>query len=394
MPLASSRNNPGPLLTVMQSISGRPWTSAIGQKRSLGSSLAQRANMIRPSTRPRLISVMDRRTFIRAVAVAMIAAPLAASAQSGTSVRRIGQLWAGAPETPTEKLDFAVPLRALGWVEGRNLLIERRRAERAELLGPLAEELVRLKVEIILALGTDAVVAAKNATTTIPIVIGSAFDPVGSGLVASLARPGGNVTGFSSSGPEVDGKGLSLLRELVPGLQRVGRLQNLRNSTPIHRAIRTNFEQACRSLGLQPIIVEVAAADELEKAIAEMVRQRAQALYLEGDDLFYENRVALMSVVLKYKLPTIVPLDKHIAASAAPPTMLEAGGLANFGPSVAELNQRGAAFVDRILRGAKPADLPIEQPTKFEFGINLKTAKALGITVPQSLLLRADQVIQ
>jgi len=325
---------------------------------------------------------MDRRTFIGAVAAAMIAAPIAASAQSRTTVRRIGLFWTGMPETPAQAEELAAPLRALGWVEGRNLLIERRFAERSELLGPLAQEFVRLKVEIIVAVGTDAVLAAKNATTTIPIIIGSAADPVGSGLVASMARPGGNITGFSLAGPEVGGKRLALLRELVPGLQRVGRLEDSTN--PLGRAWRTGFEQACRSLGLEPIVIEIATAGELEKAIEEMARRRAQALVVETDPLSYDNRVALMSAALKYKLPTI----------AVEPRTLEAGALAYFGNSDAEGTQRAAAFIDRILRGAKPADLPIEQPTKFELGFNLKTAKALGITVPQTLLLRADQVIQ
>ena len=324
---------------------------------------------------------MDRRTFIRAAAAGIISAPLAASAQTGTTVRRIGQLWTGSAETPAEAEELAVPLRALGWVEGRNLLIERRNAERAEQLGPLAQELVRLKVEIIVAIGTDAVLAAKNATTTIPILIGSAADPVGSGLVASLARPGGNITGFSHAGPEVEAKRLALLHELLPGLQRVGLFEESTNSGS--RAMRTWLEQACRSLGLEPIIIGVATADEVEKAIEEMARRRAQALVAD-DVLFRDNRVALMSAVLKYKLPTITN----------EPRLLEAGALAYFGVSLAELNQRGAAYIDRILRGAKPADLPIEQPTRFELGINLKTAKALGITVPQTLLLRADQVIQ
>ena len=274
-------------------------------------------------------------------------------------------------------------MRALGWVEGRNLLIERRYAERSELLGPLAQELVRLKVEIIVAWGTDAVLAAKNATTTIPIVIGSAGDPVGSGLVASLARPGGNVTGFSIVFPELEAKRLALLRELLPGLQRVGLLED--STYPIDRAMRTGFEQACRSLGLEPIIIEIATAGELEKAIEEIARRRAQALVVRNNPLNYDNRVALMSAALKYKLPTI---------AAEPRWPLEAGALAYFGVSDAEGKERYAAFIDRILRGAKPADLPIEQPTKFELGFNLKTAKALGITVPQTLLLRADQVIQ
>ena len=325
---------------------------------------------------------MDRRTFIGAVAAAMTAAPLAASAQTGTTVRRIGYLSVGSMTAADAEVQ-AAPLRALGWVEGRNLVIERRYVERSELLGPMAQELVRLKVELIVAWGTDSVLAAKNATTTIPIIIGSAGDPVGSGLVASLARPGGNITGLSNAGPEAEAKRLSLLRELLPGVQRVGLLEDSTNTA--HRTFRTWFEQACRSQGLEPISIGVASADEWEKAIEEMARRRAQVVALGsgvgGDSS--EGR-ALMSAALKYKLPTI-DVDR--------PT-LEAGALVYFGVSMAERNERSAAFIDRILRGAKPADLPIEQPTKFELGINLKTAKALGMIVPQSLLLRADQVIQ
>jgi ABC-type uncharacterized transport system substrate-binding protein len=326
--------------------------------------------------------VIDRRTFIRAVAAAMIAAPLAASGQTGTTVRRIGHLGTGTPNTLAENWEVAAPLRALGWVEGRNLVVERRDAERAELLEPLAEELVRLKVEIIVAWGTDAALAAKNATTTIPIIIASASDPVRSGLVASMARPGGNITGYSLIGPEIDAKRLGLLREFLPGLQRLGLLEDSTN--PLHRAMRTNFEQACRSLGMQPIIIEIAAAGELEDAIEQLARRRVQALFVRNDAVFYDNRVALTSAALKQKLPII----------ASGLSMVEAGGLFNYGPTAAEQIERYAAFVDRILRGAKPAELPIEQPTKFELQINLKTAKALGITVPQTLLLRADQVIQ
>jgi len=326
---------------------------------------------------------MDRRTFIGVVAAGMIAAPLAASAQTATTVRRIGVLSPGARPTPAELQQVYAPFKELGWTEGQNLFIERRYANgRAELLRPLAEELVRLKVEIIVTWGTAAALAAKNATTTIPIVIATAGDPVRSGLVTSLARPGGNITGYSIVGPEIDAKSLSLLRELVPGLQRVGVLENSTN--PHYRAVRKEFEQTCRSLGLQPIIIEVAAAGELENAIAEMARRRAQALFVQGDGLFYDNRVPLMSAALRYALPTIAT-DRE---------MLEAGALISYGNSEAEERQRYAAFVDRILRGAKPADLPIEQPTRFDLGINLKTAKALGIAVPQSLLLRADEVIQ
>jgi putative tryptophan/tyrosine transport system substrate-binding protein len=326
---------------------------------------------------------MDRRTFIGAVAAGTVAAPLAASARTGTTVRRIGVLSPDPAQTQAELEEESAPLRALGWVEGRNLLVERRYANgRAELFRPFAEELVRLKVEIIVTWGTAATLAAKNATTTIPIVMGIAADPVRAGIVASLSRPGGNITGYSVVGPELDAKRLALLRELLPGLQRVGVLENSTN--PYFRALRKEFEQACRSLGMQPIIIEVAAASELENAIAEIARRRAQALFVRPDSLFYENRARLMSAALRYALPPIA-LGKE---------MVEAGALFSYAHTDAEINLRYAAFVDRILRGAKPADLPIEQPTKFELVINLKTAKALGITVPQTLLLRADEVIQ
>ena len=313
----------------------------------------------------------------------MIAAPLAAIAQQAANVRRIGVLSLEAPPTQAELTEEAAPLRALGWVEGKNLLVERRYANgRAELLRPFAEELVRLKVEIIVTRGTAATLAATNATTSIPIVMSSGYDPVRTGLVASLSRPSGNVTGLSLLGPELDAKRLALLRELLPGLQRVGVLEN--STAPYNRTMGKEFEQTCRSLGLQPIVIEVAAAGELESAIAEMARRRAQALLVPGDGLFIDNRVPLMSAALRYALPTVtVGRD-----------MVEAGALVSYAASDAEQDQRYAAFVDRILRGAKPADLPIEQPTKFELVINLKTAKALGITIPQSLILRADEVIQ
>jgi putative ABC transport system substrate-binding protein len=326
---------------------------------------------------------MDRRTFIGAVAAGMIAAPLAASAQTATTVRRIGILLPGEPEPQSVMQEDYEALHAVGWVVGQNLLVERRYADgRAELLRTFAEELVRLKVEIIVTAGTPAAVAAKNATTTIPIIMATVGDPVRAGLVASLARPGGNITGYSIVGPEVDAKRLSLLHELLPGLQRLGVLEDSTN--PYHRAVRKEFEQACRSLGLQPIIIGVATAGELGNAIAEMARRRAQALFVQRDDLFVDNRVPLVNAALRYALPTI----------AANKEMLEAGALVSYAHTQEEQNRRWAGFVDRILRGAKPADLPIEQPTKFELGINLKTAKALGITVPRTLLLRADEVIQ
>jgi ABC-type uncharacterized transport system substrate-binding protein len=326
---------------------------------------------------------MDRRTFIGTLAAGIVSAALAANAQTARNVRRIGVLDPGGPATQAELREEYAPLRALGWVVGQNLLIERRYANgKADLLKPLSEELVRLKVEIIVTKGTDATLAAKSATATIPIVISASGDPIRAGLVTSLARPGGNITGFSIVGPEIAAKRLALLRELLPGLQRVGVLEDSTN--PYFRAVRGEFERTCRSLEIRPIFVEVATAGELENAVAEIARRGAQVIFLYRGGLYYDNRVAIMSFALRYALPTIAGFKD----------MLEAGALVTYGNSDAEQDQRQAAFIDRILRGAKPADLPIEQPTKFELGINLKTAKALGITVPKSLLLQATEVIR
>ena len=326
--------------------------------------------------------MMDRRTVI-GVAAAIVGAPLAAIAQTATTVRRIGFLSSGARPTPDEIRYESTPLRELGWVEGRNLVVERRYANGStELLQPFAEELVQLKVELIVAFSTTATLAPKNATTTIPIVTKSAGDPVRSGLVASLARPGGNITGYSIVLPELNAKRLALLRELLPALQRVGWLENSTN--PYYRAAREDLEQACRSLSIQPIFVQVAAAGELQGAVAEVTRQRAQALLVPTDTLFYENRAEIMRAALNHALPTM----------AQRKTVLEDGALIAYDHTITEENYRNAAFIDRILRGANPADLPIEQPTKFELIINLKTARALGITIPPPLLLRADEVIQ
>ena len=327
--------------------------------------------------------MMDRRTVIGVAAAAIVAAPLAASAQTATTVRRIGFLSSGARPSTAELHEETAPLRKLGWVEGKNLFVERRYTTgRAELLQPLADELVRLNVELIVTFGTNATLAAKNATTTIPIIIKSAGDPARIGLVATLARPGGNVTGYSIISPELNVKRLALLRELFPVMQSVAWLENSVN--PYFRAARIDLEQACRSLGIQPIFVQVAAAGELPDAVAEAARQRARALLVPTDTLFYEYRAEIMRAALKHALPTM----------AQRITVVEDGALIAYDPTLAEENDRNAAFIDRILRGAKPAELPIEQPTKFELIINLKTAKALGITIPPSLLLRADEVIQ
>ena len=305
--------------------------------------------------------------------VAVIAAPLVVRAQKSETIRRIGFLSSDAPVSQ-EVLDwFNAPLRALGWVEGQNLLVERRYASgKVELLSALAEELVRLKVEIIGTAGTPASLAAKNATKTIPIVLFSVADAVGSGLVESLARPGGNVTGFSFHFVEIDAKRLELLRDLVPGLSRVGVLET---ANPFYRARRNDFVQACRSLGVQPIFFEVATQGDVERAITEMARRGAQALLVPSEPLFYENPVPLVTLASKFALPIVTGNRNFV----------EAGALALLGHSPEEQSERFAWFVDKILRGAMPADLPIQQPTKFVLVVNLRAAKALGLTVPRSV---------
>jgi putative ABC transport system substrate-binding protein len=322
-----------------------------------------------------------RRNFCRTLASVLVA-PGIAIAQTSKVVRRIGVLELGSPTFWTaEQLSAqAEPLRRLGWVEGQNLQIERRYANaRSEALQPLAEELVRAQVEIIVTAGTPATLAAKRATTTIPIVFRTAGDPVLLGLVASLARPGGNVTGYSDAGPETTSKQLSLLKELLPRLERIGVLWN---KNPYFRAFRGQFEHVCESLGLRPVIVEVAAG-EISGAVAALVHERAQALWAPDD--LYEYRVEIVDSATKYGLPIMTDESGWVR---------EAGALIAYSTTFVEQCRKRAEYIDRILRGAKPAALPVQQPTKFELVINLKTAKTLGLTIPQSLLLRADEVIR
>jgi putative ABC transport system substrate-binding protein len=328
---------------------------------------------------------MDRRAFFLRAMTGWLAVveTFAARAQIARTVRRIGWLTPGARQPPGEIEQQMAPLRELGWTEGQNLLVVRRYADaRPAALQALAKELVRLRVELIVTEGTAAALAAKNATTTIPIVMYTVGDPVGAGLVASLARPAGNITGYSIVSPELDVKRLSLLRELLPSTKRVGELEDSTN--PYYRAARKGLEKAYRSSGMEPIFIGVAQAAELDNAIADLARQHAEVLHVPRDFLFVQNVGVIMRAALRLRLPTVVEHDDFF----------EAGALLSYDFSVAELRRRGAAFIDRILRGAKPADLPIEQPTQFELGINLRTARMLEITVPQSLLLRANRVIQ
>jgi len=326
---------------------------------------------------------LSRRSFCWTLAGVLVT-PGVAIAQTSKAVRRIGVLEPGAPETPESIWKQGEPLRELGWVEGQNLNVERRYANnQVEALQQLAEELVRARVEVIVTAGTPATVAAKRVTNTIPIVMRSVADPVGLGLVSSLARPGANVTGFSWQGPEVDAKSLSLLKELLPALQRIGVIERSGDSS--FRLQREQLEQTCRSLSLNPVFAGIAAASEIEDAIAQLAHQRVQALVFRPSDLFYEHRFEIAGAAMKHGLPTL---------SYEPEIVREAGTLIAYNPTQAEVDRRRASYIDLILRGAKPGDLAVQQPTKFELVINLKTAKALGLTIPQSLLLRADELIK
>ena len=318
--------------------------------------------------------------------LSLLAAPLAADAQQAGKVPRIGFLGVTSPSDRPSHLDaFRQRLRELGWVEGQNIVIDYRYAEgRVDRLPDLAAELVRLKVDLIVAsAGTQVATAAKNATETIPIVMIYVRDPVGTGLIASLARPGGNVTGVSgSAGLEVFAKQLELLKETVPKIRRVAILSNPDNA--YHQLAIREVNVAAQSLGVQLQLLEARGPNEFDGAFAAMATERVGALLVLSDAIFNSHRTRLADLAARSRLP----------AAYGTRESLEAGGLMSYGPSFLDLYRRSAAYVDKILKGAKPADLPVEQPTKFELVINLKTAKALGLTIPPSLLQRADQVIE
>ena len=318
------------------------------------------------------------------LAVFLLAAPLAAEAQAPAKVPRIGFLSARSPtDNPYFIEAFRQGLRELGYVEGQNIAIEYRFAEgRPERLPALAAELVRLKVDVIVTGGPPAPEAAKQATGTIPIVFAVAGDPVAEGLVASLARPGGNITGLASIAPEVVGKQLELLKEVAPKVSRVAVLQNPSNQA--HPLRLRQAEGAARALGVQLHIVQARTPPEIDAAFAAMRSQRAGGVLVLRDPLFLAQRTQIAALAAKSRLPAVYGLREEA----------EAGGLMAYGANVPLMYRRAATYVDKILKGAKPADLPVEQPTKFELVINLKTAKALGLTIPPSLLQRADEVIQ
>jgi putative ABC transport system substrate-binding protein len=277
---------------------------------------------------------------------------------------------------------FVQRLRELGWIEGRTVAIEYRWAEgRYENLAEIAAEFVRLKVDVIVTYATPPVVAAKQATADIPIVSAVMGDPVGTGLVASLARPGGNVTGLSVLTPDLAGKRLELLREVVPGLRRLAFLGNVGN--PITALEMGEVQTAARTLGLHLVTLEIRRPEDIVPAF-ETLKSDAQALYVAGDPLVLANRVRINTLALVARLPAFYNERAYV----------EAGGLMSYGVNWPDLFRRTAELVDKILRGAKPGDIPVEQPTKFDFVVNLTTAKALGLEVPPTLLARADEVIE
>jgi ABC-type uncharacterized transport system substrate-binding protein len=324
---------------------------------------------------------MRRRDFIKAIAGSAIAWPLAARAQQGGKKYIIGRFAAGSATLEAAALTEA--LRELGWVEGKNVVFERRYAEnRLERLPELAADLVRLKVDVIVAGGTLGPLAAKQATSTIPIVMAAAGDPLGSGLVASLARPGGNVTGTSLMAPDLGGKRLELLKELLPRLARVAVLWNAAN--PYSANVFKETQGPGRTLGIEVQSLEVRAPDDLDGAFEAARKERPDAMIAVDDPLTLSYRKRIADFATGQQLPLL----------SGPREFVAAGGLISYGANLDDLYRRSAGYVDKILKGAKPADLPVEQPTKFDLVINLTTAKALGIIVPPSLLARADEVIE
>src|SRR5712692_9882262 len=331
--------------------------------------------------------VMERRRFIEVTAGGLLAAPLAAEAKQTGKVPRVGYLSVFSSSNPFPPSEaFWQGLHDLGWIEGQNIAIERRFAEgKAQRLPDLAVELVRLRVDLIFAETTPAARAVKQATTTIPIVFSPIADPIGSGLVANLARPGGNITGITFMAPELGGKRLELLKQAVPGMIRVGVLSH--PGDPSEATVKSVLEQteaAARALGVQPLRLEAQGPNDFDRAFAAISRERVGGLILIPSAMFIDERRRVVNLMVKGRLPAMFYFREFA----------DVGGLMSYGPNFRELFRRAATYVDRILKGAKPADLPVEQPTKFELVINLKTAKALGLTIPPSLLSRADEVIQ
>ena len=335
----------------------------------------------------KIAAVLSQHTAVIAVlALSLLVAPLA-EAQQAAKVARLGLLSNNLAATPHIQEAFRQGLRDLGYVEGRNVVIEYRDAEgKPERLPALAAELVALKVDVIVAAaGNHIVRAAKQATSTLPIVFAAASDPVASGLVTSLARPGGNVTGTAMLSPELVGKRLELLTQAIPGVSRVAVLW-LPGALGerVEKDMQTQADVAARALGLRLQFVEARRPADLDRAFSDMTRAHAGALTMLPSAMFLREHRRLVELAAKHRLPAVYTVREYA----------DAGGLLAYAPNLADAVRRAATYVDRILKGAKPADLPVEQSTKFELVINLKTARTLGLTIPPSVLSRADQVIE
>jgi putative ABC transport system substrate-binding protein len=326
--------------------------------------------------------MMKRRDFITLLGGAAAAWPLAARAQQPTKLPTIGFLGTTTPSAWSQWVAaFVQRLRDFGWIEGRTIAVEYRWGEgRDERFVEIAAELVQLKVDVIVTSGT-ALLAAKQATSVIPIVFAVANDPVGSGFVASLSRPGGNITGLSLQSTDLAGKRLELLREVVPDLRRLAIMAHVGNPGAVLEM--AEVQAAAHALGLEVATLEIRRAEDIAPAF-EALNGRVDALYIETDALIFTHRIRINTLALAARLPTMHSVRAYV----------EAGGLMSYGPNYTDLFRRAGELVDKILRGAKPADIPVEQPTKFDLVINLTTAKALGLEIPPTLLARADEVIE
>jgi putative ABC transport system substrate-binding protein len=327
---------------------------------------------------------MKRKIFCFALAAVLLALSVPAEAQQPKKMPRIGFLIGTSPSAVSDRTEaFRQGLRELGYVEGKNIVIEWRHAEaKLDRLPVLAAELVRLKVDAIVTAGPPGTRAAKEATVTIPIIMGFDNDPVGNGFVASLARPGGNITGLATLAPEISGKQLELLNEIVPRLSRVAVLGN--STVPGNAQSLRETELAAGAFGVKLQYLDVRGPKDIETAFREASKGRADAVLVLASPVLTFQRTQVVDFAVKSRLPAIYPQKEYV----------EDGGLMTYGVSFIDLYRRAATYVDKILKGAKPADLPVEQPTKFELVINLKTAKQIGLTIPQSVLYRADKVIK
>jgi putative ABC transport system substrate-binding protein len=327
---------------------------------------------------------MKAKILVYALPALFLATIHLAEAQQPKKIPRIGYLSGSSPSAIAARIElFRQGLRELGYMEGKNILIEWRFAEgKLDRLPELSAELVRVKVDIIVSAGPQVTRPAKEATSTIPIVMAFDNDPVGNGFVASLARPGGNITGLSNLAPELSGKQLELLKEIVPRLSRVAVLGN--STEPGYAQVSKEMELAASALGVKLQYLDIMGTKDIETAFRAAGKGRAEAVLVLASPVFTVHRTQLVEMAVKSRLPAIYYRSDFV----------EAGGLMSYGASLSDLDRRAATYVDKILKGAKPADLPVEQPTKFEFVINLKAAKQIGLTIPPNVLARADKVVR